>query len=150
MIGTPLEDGMVILVVEDDPLTAMTLELTLARAGYQVLGPAATTTEALNLVKTTRPDLALVDINLSEDGNGVVLARELRRQGVLSLFTSGQSGEARANTDAAIGYIGKPYTPELVLESIAMVRAALDGDRVPDAPFGLEIFRERASAARPA
>ena len=88
---------MILLVAEDEALIALVLELELRGAGHQVLGPAATPEEALALVEETRPELALIDIDLEDGGDGVALARTLRdRHGVPSLFVSGQAPDALA------------------------------------------------------
>jgi two-component system, response regulator PdtaR len=69
---------MILLVAEDEALIALVLELELSGAGHRVLGPAATPEEALALVEGTRPELALIDINLAAGGDGIGLARTLR------------------------------------------------------------------------
>src|SRR5919199_4150931 len=66
----PVERSMVILLVEDDFLIAMTMQDALEAVGYKVVGPAATVAEALRLVETRRPDLALVDITLRGGDSG--------------------------------------------------------------------------------
>lgn len=89
---------MVILVLEDHPLVASGFEAVLTSQGHEVLGPAETVTQALCLAEQTSPDLALVDITLGADGNGVDAARELRqRWGIPCLLVSAQSGAARAH-----------------------------------------------------
>ena len=135
--------NMIILLVEDEPLVAMMLEATLSDAGHQVLGPASTVSRALELAEQTPPEMALVNINLRDGGDGTDLAREmLHRWGTPSLFVSGQVMQARANKDVAVGYIGKPYSPQTVLDSVAVVKHMLDGDCVAkeEIPRGLELF----------
>ena len=134
---------MLILLVEDDPLIAMSLEATLTDAGYEILGPASTASRGLELAQHTVPELALVNINLRDGSNGIELARELlSRWGVASLFVSGQAMEARRNQDAALGYIGKPYSSETVLGSVAAAEALLHGQAPPRIPQGLELFKK--------
>ena len=60
----PLPSGRVVLVVEDEFLIAMHLELLLQRHGWQVLGPAATVAQALQLLADRTPDIAVLDVNL--------------------------------------------------------------------------------------
>ena len=135
---------MMILLVEDDALIAMTLEAALADQGYTVRGPASTAERALQLCELSRPDLALVDINLRDgNGRGIDLARELlSRWGVPSLFVSGQQAQAQQNKDAALGYISKPYTMQTVIDSIEVAMAIATGRRFPPPkiPHGLEVF----------
>ena len=45
-----------ILVVEDSAFVALDLQETLLDAGFRVLGPAGTVTEALKLIDDHRPD----------------------------------------------------------------------------------------------
>lgn len=131
---------MIVLIVEDEPFTAMALEMELQSAGHRVLGPAATVSEAEALVGATEPDIALVDINLQGGGDAVALARMLMARHTKVLFTSGQTATARANRDAACGLITKPYDPQTVLLSMEAVQALADGRRPERLPLRLELF----------
>ena len=133
---------MVILVVEDEALVALVLELALVHAGHEVLGPAADEGGALRLAGERRPGLALVDIRLRRGDDGVRLARALKaRWAVPCLFLSGQTVQARAAGDAALGLIGKPYDPDEVVEAVAAVGELLAGRRPVRLPPRLELFR---------
>jgi DNA-binding response OmpR family regulator len=132
---------MIILVAEDEALIALVLELTLCRAGHEVLGPAADVDEALRLAEQRGPDLGLIDICLHNDSDGVWLARRLKeRWAVPCLFLSGQVIQARAAGDAALGLIGKPYDPDEVIEAVAAVGELLAGRRPGRVPRRLELF----------
>lgn len=133
---------MRVLVAEDDALIAMMLCDALIDGGHTVLGPAVTIADALSLCGAASPDLAVLDINLAQGDKGTDLAHLLfLRWGVWSLFASGQADEARQAKDVALGYIAKPYDPDLVLRSVEIVRLALDGQVLPPPPEGLEWFR---------
>src|ERR1700722_9992056 len=68
-----------ILVVDDEPNIADLLSVALRFEGYDVMA-AATGTEALDLARTYRPNLVMLDIMLPDlDGNEV--GRRLRLQG---------------------------------------------------------------------
>lgn len=136
---------MIVLLVEDDPLVAMTLENALAEAGHTVHGPAFTAKHALEIATREKLTLALVDINLLDGHPGVGLARELlKRWRVPSLLVSGECEEAHANQDAAIGYISKPYAPETVLAGVEVAEHLIEGTPVPEIPAQLEFFRSPA------
>ena len=80
-----------ILVVEDELLTAMELDDTLRSAGYQVLGPAANVSAALELLRDERPDAAVLDVNLA--GEWVTpVAEVLRAMSVPFILSSGYGG----------------------------------------------------------
>ena len=134
---------MRILVVEDEPILAITAAAVLESEGHDVVGPAYDTAQALALAACEALDLAFVDINLNGHDEGVQLARDLRsRFGVASVFVSGQTSSARANRNAALGLLKKPYEPEALAESAEVAKALLAGSRPPPpiVPAALEVF----------
>ncbi|MEX2431374.1 MAG: response regulator, partial [Dehalococcoidia bacterium] len=68
-----------ILVVEDEPQVAVVLRRMLERAGHDAR-IAGTVAAARTLVEARRPDLMLLDIQLT-DGSGLDLLKELRAEG---------------------------------------------------------------------
>ncbi len=56
--------GKRVLIVEDDNILAITLAEEFAAEGAKVIGPAATVTDALDVIARTDLDGAIVDINL--------------------------------------------------------------------------------------
>lgn len=67
-----------ILVVEDEAITAMTLKLKLAQAGYEISNVVATGEEAVTSVKQDFPDLVLMDIRLAGLLNGIEAAQQIQ------------------------------------------------------------------------
>jgi CheY-like chemotaxis protein len=134
---------MPILIVEDEPIVAMHLAIELEAAGHTVIGPAATSLEALQLARQHLPWLALVDITLNGRADGIELARVLQQLGIPSLFLSAQHAEARANKDAALGFIAKPYAAAHVCDSLDIVAAMLAGRTLPAHTGALEVFGTR-------
>jgi ActR/RegA family two-component response regulator len=57
--------GKRVLIVEDDNILAITLAEEFAAEGAKVIGPAATVTDALDVIERTNLDGATVDINLT-------------------------------------------------------------------------------------
>ena len=142
---------MLILVAEDEALVAVTLALQLEAGGHRVLGPASTLEHAEALALTERPDLALVDIDLTGRGDGVTLARELQdRWQIPSFFMTGRPDAARAAADAALGVISKPYDLADIDDSLLIAESIIGGGSPPPPPVppALELFsRSCASAA---
>jgi two-component system, response regulator PdtaR len=103
-----------ILVIEDDLLIATQIETTLTEAGFDVIGLAPTGEEAIELAAKDPPDLAVVDIRLAGDRNGVDTALELfRSHGIRCIFASAYSDDEarqRAAPAAPFGWLQKPYT----------------------------------------
>lgn len=100
--------GQNILIVEDEMMVAMLIEELLLSAGCQVVGPAATVAQALQLVAQQRLDGALLDVNLGKE-SAYPVADALHAVGVPFVFVSGygQSGVA----DGYVGHvtIQKPF-----------------------------------------
>jgi DNA-binding response OmpR family regulator len=142
---------MLILVVEDDALVACTLALQLQAAGHRVLGPASSLEQAEDLARHEQPDFALVDIDLDRQGDGVILARLLKTAGVPSLFMTGRPTAARAAADAALGVIAKPYDPDDIDQSLAIVESMMGGGCAPYPPLppSLELFVRGVAPAKP-
>lgn len=144
---------MRILVVEDEAVIALTAAAVLSDAGHEVLTPAYSVDEALAL-GGERPDLALVDINLAGQDEGIALARELQKRfSIHSLFVSGQVEAGRANRDAAMGLLRKPYDAGSLLASVGAAEELLGGGNPPPPPvpnalelFGLPVVRKVTSA----
>jgi two-component system, response regulator PdtaR len=82
-------EGCTALVAEEEPVQALDLRRTLADLGCAVLGPVASGTEAVRLVRQRRPDLALLDLPL-RDGGALRAAEALvLRQVPFALLTTG-------------------------------------------------------------
>lgn len=68
---------MKLLIVEDEILIAKSLQMVLAKKGFEITGIASGFNKAVALVKENKPDLVLSDINLKSDKNGIDVARWL-------------------------------------------------------------------------
>lgn len=111
-----------ILVVEDEFIVARDIQQTLQRAGYEVVGVAASGAQALAKAKTATLDLVLMDIMINGDQDGIETARQLRQQQnvpVVYLTANGdQSIIERAKTTEPIGFILKPYEEQELLRTV--------------------------------
>lgn len=140
---------MLVLVVEDEPVIAASMEWELGEAGFGVLGPASSVAEAEALLDAQRPDLAFVDINLAGHDEGVELARAIKaRFGVPCIFVTGQLFQARQNSDAALGVLPKPFAFDALVDCVPAAAEIACGRAPSRPPRGLEIFaRQREAAA---
>ena len=73
-----MPDRLRVMLVDDDPFTRMTLVATLTSLEFAVVGEVATAKEALLLAAETRPDVAVVDLDLGEGPTGLDVAHRLR------------------------------------------------------------------------
>lgn len=115
-----------ILIIEDDLLIASEMEAALTDADFDVVGMVTTGEEALDLAGRELPDLAVVDIRLAGDRDGVDTAIALfRSHGIRCIFASAYSDDEarrRAAPSAPLGWLQKPYS---MASLTAMVRTAL-------------------------
>ena len=119
--GQLLLAGRKILVVEDECLIADDLADELARAGAEVVGPAASLPQAIRLMQhRDRPDAAVLDINLC--GVDVFpLAEELMAGGVPMIFLTGYGEGSIPEKYAPIARCQKPMAPADVVDRLAML-----------------------------
>jgi DNA-binding NarL/FixJ family response regulator len=68
------------IVVEDDPLTRVSLTGALKNAGVQVIGEAGSASDAISLSKQLKPEVAFLDLHLGTGPTGVDVAHAFRRQ----------------------------------------------------------------------
>ncbi|NUB07124.1 response regulator [Azospirillum sp. Vi22] len=113
-----------ILIVEDEAVVALATVDIVNSLGYDVIGPAESCDEAMALAAGTPPALALVDIHIRGDLDGIETARRLReRHGCPIVFVTGQSdGPTRRNAEALnpIYYLCKPFTPDQLAKAIRL------------------------------
>ena len=112
--------GRSVLVVEDEALIAWDLESTLNAAGLYVLGPVASVQAALALLRTSRPDAAILDVNLQ--GELVTpVARELRNMNVPFVLSTAYNNLRPVRGDALEGApsIGKPLPARRFLDLLS-------------------------------
>ncbi|WP_207459271.1 PAS domain S-box protein [Azospirillum sp. SYSU D00513] len=106
--GAGTRVGGRVLVVEDDPIVAMTVGTALEDAGFTVLR-AATADEALPLLETGAVDLLFSDVVMPGSMSGVDLAREAQSRfpGLPVILATGYSEEIARAT--GIQVLAKPY-----------------------------------------
>ena len=113
--------GRRILVVEDEALVAMLVEDALLEAGAEVIGPAATVAEAMQLLERERPSAAVLDLNLAGEPS-TPIADVLVRLGVPFVIATGYGAEGLPEHHADVPVLAKPYDPDeltQLLHSIA-------------------------------
>ena len=113
-----------ILLVEDDPTTALLVSAVLRREGYWVAGCAASGPDAIALAQTERPDLILMDIELSGGMDGIDAAYAIREgTGHPVVFLTSHTSPAvleRARGVEPHGYLLKPLDPRSLRPAIEM------------------------------
>lgn len=113
-----------ILVVEDEAFIAFFLDTVLTEAGFEVIGPVDDALSAMRVAAEQRPDLALMDIRLKGELDGVTATRHLvENLGVPVVVVSANASQAIDSLRPLTNHIlGKPVASE---ELVATVRDAL-------------------------
>ncbi len=140
-----------ILIVEDEPAIADTIQYALETDGFQTVLLAAGQ-PVLSYLADEKVDLIILDIGLP-DINGLELCKKIRA--VLSLpiiFLTARSDEIDRVVGLEIGaddYVTKPFSPrELSARVRAVLRRTVDGRPSPAAAgsaFGVDEARQRIS-----
>jgi DNA-binding NarL/FixJ family response regulator len=115
-----------ILVVEDEFLVGSEIEAVLGEAGFDIVGVVASAAEAVRVAAIERPLIAVVDIRLVGERDGIDAAIEMfNASGVRPIFATAHDGRdfrARAEAAAPLGWLVKPYRMEAL---VALIRRAL-------------------------
>ena len=102
-----------ILVVEDEKVVAINLKTSLERIGYKVMAVVATGTDALQKIEKKRPDLAIIDIVLQGELDGIQTSEQiLQKFDVPVIYCTSYSDTKileRAKKTEPLGYILKPF-----------------------------------------
>ncbi|MEN9709252.1 MAG: hypothetical protein RIQ68_1660 [Pseudomonadota bacterium] len=110
--------GRRILIVEDEPMIAMTLEDMLGDAGCRVAGTASQIADALQLIAGGGIDGAVLDVNLGAEKIGPV-ADELARLGSPFIFTTGYGAPGVPHAHAGQQIVQKPFRSEDLAQALA-------------------------------
>ena len=139
-----------LMIVEDDWLIAMDLHDALEDVGYKVLELTDRQEAALQVAIAEKPHLALVNISLAGDDDGIVLSEHLKGMGIPVLLISGQVSRARSAKSVAIGSMPKPYSAAAMVAAVAYLLARLNDDRSRSCPAQLEVFDDSSFDVAPA
>jgi len=126
-----------IMIVEDEALLALELESEIEAAGHSVIGVAAASKAARQLVEEDRPDFAFVDIHLIDGPTGIDVGRFLAEKDIPYVFVSGNIKRIPEDFAGAVGAIEKPYTVNGLQNALEYLRAMLSGEKGFAAPPSL-------------
>ncbi|MBT6226601.1 MAG: PAS domain S-box protein, partial [Candidatus Scalindua sp.] len=126
-----------IMIVEDDNVTARSLQMSLDKLGYIVTAIVASGEQAIQkLEKGDNPDLVLMDISLQGELDGIETARILADRFNLTVIylTSHDDKDVfeKAKTTNPYGYLTKPFTTDDLQKvvELGIYRLKTDADRL--------------------
>ena len=110
--STPSADGFRVLVVEDEALIRLDLTEMLREEGYVVAGEAADGEQAIELARSLRPDLVIMDVKMPKvDGIAAAAAIVGERIAPVVMLTAFSQRDLieQARDAGAMAYLVKPF-----------------------------------------
>jgi len=105
------------------------------------VGLAADAPTALDLVRESEVDLALVDIHLSDGPTGIELGRALgQERGITVLFMTANPGMVRDGVAGAVGVLPKPTDDYAIQSAVDYALRRRNGEPTLYAPPELQVF----------
>ena len=102
-----------VLIVEDEGIIAAEIEMILRDLGYRIAGRAKNGLQALDLLASTSPDIALLDIDLRGKISGIEVAEVIQdKYAIPFIFLTALADAAtleRVKRTMPYGYIVKPF-----------------------------------------
>jgi DNA-binding NarL/FixJ family response regulator len=128
--STPEGRPTTVVLVDDERLIRSALGSALRDGGIELVGEAATVSDAIRVVLDVRPDVVLMDLRLP-GGSGVEAVRQLSHlapnSAILILTRTEQNRVVEAIVAGASGYILKTAAPTTI---IAAIEATAAGEAV--------------------
>ena len=120
-IAVPLSDVR-LLIVEDEPLIALLAEDFASELGCSSFRTAATARQAMELIDSFSPQLALVDCSLTHGGPEFHVADALDDRCIPFIFTSGHQSDILPVRHRGRDFLAKPFSLEELAAAIIHVR----------------------------
>jgi DNA-binding LytR/AlgR family response regulator len=102
-----------VLVVEDESIVSKDIQHSLKKLGYNVVGAAASGDRAIELARSEKPDIILMDIMLKGEMNGIETAEVMKNElGIPVIFLTAYADDStlsKAKVTEPYGYIIKPF-----------------------------------------
>jgi AmiR/NasT family two-component response regulator len=115
-----------ILVAEDETIIRLDLRQTLERAGFEICGEARDGEEAVELARSEKPDLAVLDVKMPRL-DGIEAARRILAERPIPIVMLTAYGQeelvARAVEAGVFGYLVKPFRDTDLLPAIQTAKA---------------------------
>ncbi|MBP9689998.1 MAG: response regulator [Bacteroidia bacterium] len=113
-----------ILIVEDEAIIALDIELNLKQLGYEVCGICSDYSSAIQKVKSEKPNLVILDINLNNSKSGIEIANYIRlNHNIPYIFLTAFNDNKTFNealSSSPYGYINKPFQHEDLRNVVAI------------------------------
>ena len=110
-----------ILILEDEVIIAKSIKSYIEKFGYAVTGIARNGQDAISLANEKSPDLAILDVVIDGEIDGIDTAKELIKLNIPFMYLTAY-GDAktrqRAKETNPLGYIIKPFNGKVISETL--------------------------------
>ncbi len=117
-----MTDTIKILIVEDEALIALHLKYLLRSAGYTITGVAVSGEQAIQCADEDPPDLAVLDVKLVGEMNGIEVAEHLyTHYGTQVIYLSAYTPEqlrTQVNPERPFRYLSKSFHNKDLIRAI--------------------------------
>lgn len=125
--SSTLQAATRVLLLEDHMLIAMDVEANLEDHGLSDITTTASASEALEKLRASTPDVAVLDVNLGEE-TSIPVAEELSRRGIPFVFATGYGdGSMIPKAFAHVPVVRKPYDIAALIAAMSSVLASPAG-----------------------
>lgn len=126
-----------ILIVEDELMVATNLAMILEDKGYEPHDAGGTKESALDLLKNIQPDIAILDINLHGQPDGIEIGNYIKQHlNIPFIFLTSNSDKSTIDAAKKVGpaaYLVKPFKAEDIFAAIEIAVSNFSGESlVPD------------------
>jgi CheY-like chemotaxis protein len=104
-----------ILIVEDEPLIAFSIEAAIEDAGHDVLGIAASVSEALHFLDQTAPDFVTLDFDLGTETTEGLASILAERQIPFALVSGNLKAAMKAINAKPVAMLSKPFSDHEII-----------------------------------
>lgn len=109
-----------VMVCEDDLVLALDLAAQVEEAGGEVVGIFYSSSEAWKAARLLKPDIAIIDLKLSDGESGFALANNLAAQGCRVIVVSGSTALHPELGLIPHLYVSKPVPEGVIAELIGL------------------------------
>ncbi|HXB39193.1 MAG TPA: response regulator [Bacteroidia bacterium] len=145
-----MEKGIKILIVEDEIITATTLQQSLEKAGYDVAGIADEAEVAMRFLKDANPDLVILDIKIMGEKDGIWIAEQINEKYKLPFIFLTSFGDkitvTRAVRTRPYGYLLKPFDKNDILEAVDIALNNFSKSEMAEFPKPNDLHKEALEA----
>lgn len=107
------DNKITVLIIEDELLIAEDMRIQLEELGYEVIGIASSHKEAMALIKECNPDIALIDIIIEGDKDGIEVAADIKKnKNIPIIFITSHADKQTVERVKLVkpdGYLVKPF-----------------------------------------